>query len=207
MTADRYDLVVIGAGSGGLVGARFAARLGARVALAEKNRIGGDCTWTGCVPSKALLKAARVAHEVRTASQYGIIANAPAVNMAQVRAYVRNAIQGVYQFETPEQLQEEGVEVILGTAEFRDATTIRIGDRIVRSKNFLLTTGARPLTPQIAGLNDVPYATYENIFDNELLPKVMIVVGGGPIEGGSRCSAVDAIFAGGRGNSVCVRTC
>src|SRR5258708_5242526 len=71
--------------------------------------------------------------------------------MAQVRAYVRNAIQGVYQFETPEQLQEEGVEVILGTAEFRDATTIRIGDRIVRSKNFLLTTGARPLTPQIAG--------------------------------------------------------
>jgi pyruvate/2-oxoglutarate dehydrogenase complex dihydrolipoamide dehydrogenase (E3) component len=181
MTADRYDLVVIGAGSGGLVGARFAAQLGARVALAEKNRIGGDCTWTGCVPSKALLKAARVAHEVRTASQYGIIANAPAVNMAQVRAYVRNAIQGVYQFETPEQLQEEGVEVIFGTAEFRDATTIRIGDRIVRSKNFLLTTGARPLTPQIAGLNDVPYATYENIFDNELLPKVMIVVGGGPI--------------------------
>ena len=181
MTADRYDLVVIGAGSGGLVGARFAAQLGARVALAEKNRIGGDCTWTGCVPSKALLKAARVAHEVRTASQYGIIANAPAVNMAQVRVYVRNAIQGVYQFETPEQLQEEGVEVILGTAEFRDATTIRIGDRIVRSKNFLLTTGARPLTPRIAGLNDVPYATYENIFDNELLPKGMIVVGGGPV--------------------------
>src|SRR6266851_10167607 len=107
MTQDRYDLVVIGAGSGGLIAAGFAARLGARVALAEKNRIGGDCTWTGCVPSKALLKAAKVAHEVRTASQYGVIASAPAVDMAQVRVYVRNAIQAVYQFETPEQLLEE----------------------------------------------------------------------------------------------------
>jgi pyruvate/2-oxoglutarate dehydrogenase complex dihydrolipoamide dehydrogenase (E3) component len=181
MTTDHYDLVVIGAGSGGLVAARFAAQLGARVALAEKNRIGGDCTWTGCVPSKALLKAAKVAHEVRTASQYGVIASAPAVDMAQVRLYVRNAIQAVYQFETPEQLQAEGVDVILGTAEFVDATTIRIGDRVVRSKTVLLTTGARPLMPLIAGLNDVPYATYENIFDNELLPRVMIVVGGGPV--------------------------
>ncbi len=181
MTKDQYDLIVIGAGSGGLVAARFAAQLGARVALAEKNRIGGDCTWTGCVPSKALLKAAKIAHAVRTASHYGVIASAPAVEMGRVREYVRNAIQAVYQFETPEQLQAEGVDVLLGTAKFVSVSTIAVGDRVLRSKTFLLTTGAGPLIPPITGLNDVPYVTYENIFDNEVLPKTMIVVGGGPI--------------------------
>jgi pyruvate/2-oxoglutarate dehydrogenase complex dihydrolipoamide dehydrogenase (E3) component len=177
----HFDLVVIGAGSGGLVAARFAAQLGARVALAERNRIGGDCTWTGCVPSKALLKAAKVAHEVRTASHYGVIANAPGVNMVQVRDYVRGAIQAVYRFETPEQLQGEGIDVILGAAQFVDATKIQIGDLIVHSKRFLVTTGARPLIPPIVGLQDVPYVTYENIFDNDVLPDTMIVVGGGPV--------------------------
>ena len=181
MTKDHYDLVVIGAGSGGLVAARFAAQLGATVALAERNRIGGDCTWTGCVPSKALLKAAKITHEVRTAAHYGVISSAPAVDMVQVREYVRSAIQAVYRFETPEQLQGEGIDVIFGNAQFIDAATVKIGDRVVRSKKFLLTTGAQPLIPAIAGLHDVPYVTYENIFDNEVLPKTMIVVGGGPV--------------------------
>src|SRR6516164_4465129 len=121
MTRNSYDLVVIGAGSGGLVAARFAAKLGARVALVEKNRIGGDCTWTGCVPSKALLKAAKIAHSVRTASHYGVIANTLIIDMARVRAYVRGAIEAVYQFETPEQLQADGVDVIFGAARFVDA--------------------------------------------------------------------------------------
>src|SRR5437667_3468724 len=177
----RFELVVIGAGSGGLTAAAFAAKIGARVALAEKNRIGGDCTWTGCVPSKALLKAAKIAHEVRTASHYGVMASAPAVDMAQVREYVHSAIQGVYRFETPEQLQAEGVDVILGTAQFVDATTVKVGERVVRSRQFLLTTGAQPLIPPIAGLHDVPYVTYENIFDNQVLPETMIVVGGRPV--------------------------
>src|SRR5438045_502535 len=93
MAAHEFDLVIIGAGSGGLVAAGFAAQIGARVALVEKNRIGGDCTWTGCVPSKALLKAAKVAHEVRTAGRFGIGAGEPVVEMARVREYVRQAIQ------------------------------------------------------------------------------------------------------------------
>jgi pyruvate/2-oxoglutarate dehydrogenase complex dihydrolipoamide dehydrogenase (E3) component len=181
MKNDSYDLVVIGAGSGGLVGARFAAKLGARVALVERNRIGGDCTWTGCVPSKALLRAARVAHDVRSASDYGVIANAPSIDMRKVRDYVRGAMQAVYRFETPEQLQADGVDVIFGAARFVDGFTIAMGERVVRSRNFLLTTGARPLIPSIDGLNDVPFITYENIFDNDVLPKKMIVVGGGPV--------------------------
>ena len=93
MSQFDFDLIVIGAGSGGLVGADFAAKLGARVALVEADRIGGDCTWTGCVPSKALLKAGRVAHEVRTAGRYGIDVAAPQTNMEHVRRHVRDAIE------------------------------------------------------------------------------------------------------------------
>src|SRR6266851_311334 len=118
MSKQQYDLVIIGAGSGGLIAAGFAAQLGAKVALVEKHRIGGDCTWTGCVPSKALLKAAKVAHDVRTAAHYGIAASEPVTEMAKVRDYVRGAIQQVYQFESPEELRREGVDVILGAARF-----------------------------------------------------------------------------------------
>src|SRR5215471_15502028 len=107
-----YDLVIVGAGSGGLVAARFAAQLGAKVALIEKHRIGGDCTWTGCVPSKALVKVAKVAHEIRTALRYGISASCPEINMSTVRDYVRSAIASVYHFESPELLSGEGIEVI-----------------------------------------------------------------------------------------------
>jgi pyruvate/2-oxoglutarate dehydrogenase complex dihydrolipoamide dehydrogenase (E3) component len=164
-----------------LTSAGFAAQLGAKVALIEKNRIGGDCTWTGCVPSKALLKAAKIAHEVRTASRFGIDAAPPIVEMAKVRAYVQQAIQRVYQFETPEELHKQGIEVIQGAARFAGARTIAVGEQLVRSKTFLLTTGARPQIPPIAGLNEVPFVTYEQIFDNDRLPRAMIVVGGGPI--------------------------
>jgi pyruvate/2-oxoglutarate dehydrogenase complex dihydrolipoamide dehydrogenase (E3) component len=181
MATHDFDLVIIGAGSGGLTAAGFAAQLGAKVALVEKNRIGGDCTWTGCVPSKALLKAAKVAHEVRTASRFGITANPPAVEMTSVRAYVRQAIQQVYQFEGPEELRKQGIEVIQGAGRFIDTTTIMVDEQLVRAKTFLLTTGARPQIPAIAGVNEVPYVTYEQIFENDRLPRSMIVVGGGPI--------------------------
>jgi pyruvate/2-oxoglutarate dehydrogenase complex dihydrolipoamide dehydrogenase (E3) component len=181
MAAPEFDLVIIGAGSGGLTAAGFAAQLGAKVALVEKNRIGGDCTWTGCIPSKALLKAAKVAHEVRTASRFGIGASPPVADMSQVRAYVRQAIEQVYRFENPEELRKQGIEVIQGAGRFLDATTILAGEQLVRSKTFLLTTGARPRIPSIAGLDEVPFLTYEQIFDNGRLPRAMIVVGGGPI--------------------------
>jgi len=178
---DRYDVVVIGAGSGGLVGARFAAQLGAKVALVEKNRIGGDCTWTGCVPSKALLKAAKVAHEIRTSARYGINTAASITDMSAVREYIRRAMESVYRFETPEKLAEEGVEVIFGGARFLDPSTIIASDHTIKSKTFLIATGARPFIPQIPGVKEVPFITYEQIFDNERLPKALVVVGGGPI--------------------------
>lgn len=181
MPARDFDLVILGAGSGGLTAAGFAAQLGAKVVLVEKNRIGGDCTWTGCVPSKALLKAAKVAHEIRTASRFGISTNQPVVEMATVRAYVRHAIEQVYQFETPDELHKRGIEVMQGAGRFIDPQTIQVGDQLVHGRAFLLTTGARPRVPCIEGLRDVPFLTYEQIFDNDRLPRSMIVIGGGPI--------------------------
>jgi pyruvate/2-oxoglutarate dehydrogenase complex dihydrolipoamide dehydrogenase (E3) component len=181
MAESNYDLVIIGAGSGGLTAAGFAVQLGARVALVEKGRIGGDCTWTGCVPSKALLKAAKIAHEVRTACNYGIKSSPPATDMAKVRDYVRGAIQHVYQCESPEELQRQGIDVLLGSARFISPRSIEVADQVVHSTKFLITTGARALVPPIAGLSEVPFLTYERIFENDRLPQKMIVVGGGPI--------------------------
>lgn len=181
MTETTFDLVIIGAGSGGLTAAGFAAQLGARVALIEKNRVGGDCTWTGCVPSKALLKAAKIAHEARNAAHYGILVDPPKTDMARVRAYVHSAIHDVYQYETPQELEHEGIEVVIAPARFLDPQTISAGERVLKAKNVLLTTGAHPFIPPIEGLGDIPYITYEQIFDLDELPESMIVVGAGPI--------------------------
>src|SRR5262245_17991261 len=181
MAAHDYDLVIIGAGSGGLTAAGFAAQLGAKVALVEKNRIGGDCTWTGCVPSKALLKAAKIAHEMRTAHRFGITSHSPDPEMTKVRAYVRHAIEQVYQAETPEELHKPGIDVIQGAARFLHAGEIAAGVDPIRAHSFLITTGAHPFIPPIAGLSNVSFLTYEQIFDNDRLPKNMVVIGGGPI--------------------------
>ncbi len=181
MSGYDFDLVIIGAGSGGLTAAGFAAQLGAKVALVEKHRIGGDCAWTGCVPSKALLKVAKVAHQVRTAGRYGIVTSAPVIGMAAVRAFIQRAIDDVYQFESPEELERKGIEVIPGHARFRDVATIKVNQQAIRSKTFLITTGARPRVPAIAGLSEVPYLTYEQIFDNDQLPATLVVIGGGPV--------------------------
>ena len=179
--SEHYDLAIIGAGSGGLTAAGFAAKLEAKVVLIEKHRIGGDCTWTGCVPSKALLKAAKVAHEVRTASHYGVIAAEASSDMARVRQYVKDAIEHVYQFERPEELNRQGVGVKIGAARFVDPHTIEVNGQAISAKSFLITTGARPAIPPIPGLEEVPFVTYERIFDNETLPPRMTVIGGGPI--------------------------
>ena len=176
-----YDLAIIGAGSGGLTAAAFAARLGARVALIEKNRIGGDCTWTGCIPSKALIHAAKVAQEARTAARFGIVTAPVSVDMAKVREHIRSAVEKVYRAEDPETLAKRGIDVIFGGARFVDAHTIAVGDRLIRAARFLITTGARPTAPNIEGLSQVPWLSYQTIFDNGHLPAHLMVVGGGPI--------------------------
>ncbi|MBI4318603.1 MAG: FAD-dependent oxidoreductase [Chloroflexi bacterium] len=177
----NYDLVVIGAGSAGLTAASFAARLGARVALVERHRIGGDCTWTGCVPSKALLKAAKVAQDMRRAAEFGLPPVYPTIDLKRVMARVRGVIESVYQFETPEALGAKGIDVILGAPRFVDPTKISVDGRVIHAKHFIICTGANPFFPTIPGLADTPCLTYESIFGLEELPRRLIVLGAGPV--------------------------
>jgi pyruvate/2-oxoglutarate dehydrogenase complex dihydrolipoamide dehydrogenase (E3) component len=177
----NYDVIVIGAGSAGLTAAVFWGELQKKVALIERERIGGDCTWTGCMPSKALLKVAKIAHTVRTAHQYGITTSAPVIDMAFVRQHVHSVIQEVYQHETPEAVAKRGVEVLIGDAQFIDPHTVRVGARTLQAKKFIIATGGRAAVPPIPGLADVPYKTNHNIFDNDRLPHHLLIMGAGPI--------------------------
>ena len=179
--SEEYDLVIVGAGSGGLSAAAFAIQLGVRVALVEKNRIGGDCTWSGCVPSKTLLKTAKVAHEMRTAGRYGLSSVQPLVDLKAVMAHVRDVIGEIAEEESPEVLRENGIEVVLAEAHFIDPHTIIAGDTTLAARRFLITTGAHPFTPPIRGLDDVDYLTYETVWDLETLPHRLLVVGAGPV--------------------------
>jgi pyruvate/2-oxoglutarate dehydrogenase complex dihydrolipoamide dehydrogenase (E3) component len=176
-----YDLAVIGGGSAGLTAVSFAVQLGARVALIEKNRIGGDCTWSGCVPSKTLLKVAKVAHQMRTAESYGLKPVEPKVDLTSVMGHVRSVIDTIYQHESPKVLRAQGIEVFLDPARFLDAHTLAVGSEKITAHNILLATGAYPFIPPISGLNSVGYLTYESIWGLEVLPEHLLVLGGGPI--------------------------
>lgn len=180
--SDIYNLVVIGGGAAGLTASAFGGELGAKVALIEKAHLGGDCTWVGCVPSKALLKVAKVAHHIRTADKYGLMLNeAPKVDMKHVKARINGIIHEVYEGETPEVFRNRGVEVIEGKAQFLDANRVQVGDRILESKKFVIATGARPLVIPIEGLDEIDYLTNETFFDNERLPEHLVVMGAGAI--------------------------
>jgi pyruvate/2-oxoglutarate dehydrogenase complex dihydrolipoamide dehydrogenase (E3) component len=183
MPHPEYDLAIIGAGSGGLIAARFAVQLGARVLLTERDRIGGDCTWTGCVPSKSLIRVAKAVHEIRTAQRFGIEidTSACAVDMNRVRDYVQSKVQQIYEPTAPAALTREGIEVAIGPTSFEDDRTLRVGDRSVRARRYLICTGATPVAPPVEGLDGTPHFTYHNIFENAHLPASLVVIGGGPL--------------------------
>jgi pyruvate/2-oxoglutarate dehydrogenase complex dihydrolipoamide dehydrogenase (E3) component len=174
-----YDLVVIGGGSSGLPACEFAAAAGATVLLVEAEHVGGDCTWTGCVPSKALLQAARVAHQMRHADAYGIGPSEPRVDLAQVMARVQEAVERVYSQESPAKLAEKGIEVLLAPARFIGPDTIEAGGRRVKAARFLVCTGAVPSRPPIPGLEQTPHLTYLDVFALTSMPERLIVLGGG----------------------------
>ncbi len=176
-----YDLVIIGAGSAGLTAASLAKQLGAKVALLEKSRTGGDCTWTGCVPSKTLLKTSRVAHQMRTADRYGLKGVEPAIELRAVMSHVRDVVADIYQRESPEALRAEGIDVYLGDTRFLDSHTVTVGQNQITGRRFLLATGAHPAIPPIPGLDSVDYLTYEGIWNLEKLPQHLLVLGAGPI--------------------------
>lgn len=177
-----YDLVVVGAGSAGLVAAPFAGAVGARVLLVEKDRIGGDCTWTGCVPSKALIHTAGIVQCMRqAAAAVGAESVAPTVDAANVMDRVHAAIQGVYAFETADALARQGIDVAFGPASFVGGDGIAIGERRVTGRRFIVCTGAEPVVPRIPGLADASHLTYKDVFSLTTLPRRLLILGSGPI--------------------------
>jgi pyruvate/2-oxoglutarate dehydrogenase complex dihydrolipoamide dehydrogenase (E3) component len=178
-SVDSYDLVVIGGGSAGLTAADFAARIGAKVLIAAE-QLGGDCTWTGCIPSKAMIRLARLAHDQSRASSSHIATGEFGVDFPRVMAEVRAAIERVYANETPEVLATRGIEVAIGAVRFLNGETIQVGERRIGAAHFVICTGAGPAIPPIPGLRDVPYLTYETVFELNRLPATTIVLGAGP---------------------------
>lgn len=177
----RYDLVAIGGGTGGLVATSGAALLGARVALIESNLLGGDCLVSGCVPSKALLHAARVAHDARTAESVGITTTVQ-VDGERVMERVRRIRSEIAHDDSVATLQERGVEVISGRARFIGKQELAIDGRPLSFKRAIIATGARATIPtDIEGLAEAGPLTHETLFELPTLPRRVVVIGGGPI--------------------------
>lgn len=178
----KRDLVVIGGGAGGLVVASVAAQLGLDVVLIEKEpQLGGDCLHYGCVPSKALLKAAHVAHTLRNAADYGYQMDVPDTDMAAINASVQKAVSTIQGHDSHERFESLGCEVLTGKARFIDSSTVKAGDRTISAKRFVIATGSSPWIPEIKGLNSVDYITNEDIFKLEKLPGHLVILGGGPV--------------------------
>ena len=176
------DICVIGAGSGGLSVAAAAAAFGVPVVLIEKGKMGGDCLNYGCVPSKALLAAAKRAEAFRRAAPFGIAAQRPGVDFARVHAHVHGVIAAIAPNDSRERFTGLGVRVIEGAARFKDQHTIAVGDTFeIKARRFVVATGSVPAPPPIPGLEQTDYLTNETIFELSKTPEHLIVVGAGPI--------------------------
>jgi pyruvate/2-oxoglutarate dehydrogenase complex dihydrolipoamide dehydrogenase (E3) component len=182
---ERYNLIVLGAGSGGLTVAAGGAALGARAALLEKHRMGGDCLNYGCVPSKAFLKVAKVAQTVRTAEAYGVRGAGPLPDqdLKQVMDYVRAARARVAPHDSVERFTALGVDVHLAPGRLRTAHEVVLGDGgpAIWGRHIVLATGSHPFVPDLPGLREAGYLTNETVFDADRLPARLLVIGGGPI--------------------------
>ena len=176
------DLVAIGGGTGGLVTAAGAAYLGLRPTLVEKSALGGDCLWTGCVPSKALIASARLAWNIDHAARLGLGSGGARSEFRTVMERMRAARATVAHHDDPERFRSMGVSVHFGSARFLDASTLEVeGVGRIRSKRFVIATGAVAAIPPIPGLEDTDYWTYETVFDQDELPGSIVILGGGPI--------------------------
>ncbi|ADZ72051.1 dihydrolipoyl dehydrogenase family protein [Polymorphum gilvum] len=175
------DICILGAGSGGLSVAAAAAAFGVEVVLVERDRMGGDCLNAGCVPSKALLAAARQAQARRSGVGFGVGETEPLVDFAAVGAHVRSVIAAIAPHDSVERFEALGVTVLKAEARFGGPDRVMAGDCEIRARRFVVATGSRPLVPPIPGLDAVPYLTNETLFDLTECPAHLLVLGGGPI--------------------------
>jgi len=175
------DLCIIGAGSGGLSVAAGAAQMGAEIVLVERGLMGGDCLNFGCVPSKSLLAAARLAEIMRRSTALGIDSAPAHVDFAAVMDSVHKVIAAIAPNDSVERFERFGVRVLRAEARFTNPRTVRAGDIEIRPRRFVIATGSHPAVPAIPGLDRVPYLTNETVFANHERPEHLVVIGGGPI--------------------------
>jgi pyruvate/2-oxoglutarate dehydrogenase complex dihydrolipoamide dehydrogenase (E3) component len=171
----KYDLIVIGAGAGGLSAAYTAKGFGKKVLLIEKEKPGGECTWSGCVPSKGLINLAKEIHHVKKwVPNYK-------VDSTEILKRVRDIVQNVYSEETPEKLQADGIEYLNGVAKFISENSVEVNGEKISANKIVISTGSSPFIPPIEGISDIEYLTNENLFYQEKLPKSILILGGGAI--------------------------
>jgi dihydrolipoamide dehydrogenase len=176
-----YNMIVIGGGSAGLVSSYIAAAVKAKVALIEKHKMGGDCLNTGCVPSKALIKSAKMLSYYKRAEEFGIEAQAPKVNFSKVMERVQQVIKDIEPHDSIERYSNLGVDCITGEAQILSPYEVQVNGKVLTTKNIVVATGARPLVPPIPGIADVKFLTSDNIWSLRELPKRLVILGGGPI--------------------------
>jgi pyruvate/2-oxoglutarate dehydrogenase complex dihydrolipoamide dehydrogenase (E3) component len=177
----QFDIAIIGAGSAGLSVAAAAAQFGEKVVLFEKGEMGGDCLNTGCVPSKALLAAGKAAQAHRSSAQFGVTPDDPKVDFAKAMAHVESVISTIAPLDSQERFEGLGVTVIRAAVRFTGANTVEANGISYTARRIVIATGSRAGVPPIPGIHDVPFFTNETIFKNRVLPKHLIIIGGGPI--------------------------
>jgi len=175
------NVVVIGAGSAGLVSSIIAAGAKAKVILIEKHRMGGDCLNTGCVPSKAIIRSARIADYIKRASEFGIDGASGTVNFPKVMERIQSVVKAIEPHDSIERYTSLGVDCVSGEAMITSPWTVQVGDREITTRSIVVATGARPFVPPIAGLDQVEYLTSDSLWDLRELPKRLLVLGAGPI--------------------------
>ncbi|TQV69616.1 pyridine nucleotide-disulfide oxidoreductase [Exilibacterium tricleocarpae] len=175
------NMVVIGAGSAGLVSALIAATVKAKVVLIERHRMGGDCLNTGCVPSKALIRSAKINHYIERATQFGLRAERGTVDFAGVMERVQKVIKKIEPHDSVERYTEMGVECVAGDAKVLSPYAVQVGNRVITTRNIVLASGARPFVPPIPGIEQTGYLTSDTLWELREQPERLLVMGAGPI--------------------------
>ena len=175
-----YDLIVIGAGIAGMVSAVTANGLGRRVAVVEKNRVGGNCTNTTCIPSKTLIRISHIRHDISHLERLGLLSeSAGKIQGRPIMPHIRGIVKRAYEKDLPDTFEEVGIKIITGAASFVDSHRISVNGQIFSARKFIIATGTSPLLPNIPGLSSVNFLTNETLYDLEDLPRSILILGGG----------------------------
>lgn len=180
MSKYDFDIIIIGGGSAGLVSSKLTAGLGKKVLLIEKNKIGGECTYYGCIPSKSFIRASKAYHEIKNLGTFNIKGNNN-YDPKNVMSYVKSIVNKVAEEHKPEIIEKSGIKIKFGNPEFIDNHKIKLNDKFITSNKFIIATGSSPAIPEIEGINKIKFLTNDTFFEQKSLPGSFIIIGGGPI--------------------------